>query len=64
LKWDIQVEEGVTEKAARDELSPKLVNGVKNGMNPSHAMFVGEKTDKGGAPETGRPFSPTLVLYT
>jgi hypothetical protein len=53
-------EEGATEKAAGDELAPRTVNGTKNGLNPSHGVFAGEKTEKSGAPETGRLISPTF----
>ena len=51
-------QEGPTEKAAGDELSLKMVNGLKNGLSPSHNVIVGEHTEKGGAPETGRLISP------
>jgi HYR domain len=52
--------EGAEEKAAGDELAPKIVNGVKNGLTPSKDVFEGEKTEKSGAPETGRLISATF----
>ena len=56
--------EGATEKAAGDELAPKTVNGVMNGLYPSHIIFSGGKTEKGGAPETGRLVSSFGYGYT
>ena len=55
--------EGASEKAAGDELAPRTVNGLANGLSPSHGVFAGEKvgkeeSEKGGkAPETGRLIS-------
>jgi hypothetical protein len=45
--------EGATEKEAGDILTPKWRNGTKNGLNPSHMIFTGDKTAKNGNPETG-----------
>jgi hypothetical protein len=56
-------QEGTTEKEAGDELAPKLVNGVKNGLSPSRWVFSGEKNSKKAeeegkkVPETGRLIS-------
>jgi hypothetical protein len=55
-----ETKEGAEEKKAGDELAPKLVNGVKNGLTPSKEVFEGEKTEKSGAPETGRLISPAV----
>jgi hypothetical protein len=44
-------QEGLTEKAAGDEIKAQVVNGQKNGMDPSKLRFEGEK------PETGRLIS-------
>jgi hypothetical protein len=33
---------GTTEKAEGDELAPTFINGVKNGLTPSHCTFAGE----------------------
>jgi hypothetical protein len=62
--------EGKTEKAEGDELAPRTVNGISNGLTPSHAVFAGEKvgkeeSEKGGkAPETGRLISKYGPGYT
>ena len=56
--------EGATEKAAGDELAPKAVSGTKNGLSPSHVVFAGEKSEKGGVPETGRLVSTYGFGYT
>jgi hypothetical protein len=56
-------QEGASEKAAGDELAPKWINGAKNGLNPSHEDFGGEKlekSEKSGQPETGRLISPVF----
>jgi hypothetical protein len=58
-------QEGATEKAAGNELAPRTVNGSKNGLSSSHGVFAGEKTEKSGAPETGRLWSQEFLAgYT
>jgi hypothetical protein len=51
-------QEGPTEKAAGDELAPRTVNGLGNGLSPSHCDYSPKKglTEK-GFPETGRLIS-------
>jgi hypothetical protein len=56
--------EGPTEKETGYILSPKYVNGLGNGLTPSHLAFTGErgKTEK-GFPETGRLNSQYGAVY-
>jgi hypothetical protein len=46
------------------ELEPKSVNGTKNGLSPSKAVFEGSKTEKNGLPETGSLESGFGVGFT
>jgi hypothetical protein len=61
LGTEIEVEtlEGKTEKEKGYELAPEWVNGIVNGLKPSHTLFNGEEPEK-GFPKTGRLKSPQV----
>jgi hypothetical protein len=42
------------------ELAPRILNGFKNGLSPSHLALAGEVKEKSGAPETGRLVTATF----